>query len=158
MAHVVQPLTSKDKNATLSIDGFGAYDFISGRAMFHTVADMPAREQLSPFMEHVHDEPFMRLGGGDLPMPFCLGQPFLDDIYVVCAPKPGKTFEMTGINIHFGKTKPWNGAGVKLEMADAMTAARAVKREAVVWRLDPQLPSSKQGLTVLGASGPSRLC
>ena len=64
MAHMVQPLTSKDKNATLSIEGFGAYDFISGTAMFHKVADMPDRDQLIPFMKHVHEEPFMRLGGG----------------------------------------------------------------------------------------------
>ena len=58
---------------------------------------------------------------------------------------------MTGINIHLGKTNLWNGAGVKPEMAYTLTAAaQAVKREAVVWRGDPQFPSSKQGLTLFG--------
>ena len=57
----------------------------------------------------------------------------------------------TGINIHLGKTKLWNRAGTKPDLADSLSAAaQAVKPEAVVWRGDPQLPLHKQGLTVLG--------
>ena len=40
-AHIVQALNSMDENATLlSIDGVGAYDSISRRAMFRGLADM----------------------------------------------------------------------------------------------------------------------
>ena len=48
VAHVVQSLASMDSNATiLSIDGVGAYDFISRRAMFQGVADLPTVTNLS---------------------------------------------------------------------------------------------------------------
>ena len=113
-----------------------------------------------------------------MPLLFCLGQhralvsvqaqlqegerlfAYLDDIYVVCAPeRVGKVYLIleerlrtkTGINIHLGKTKLWNRAGTKPDLADSLSAAaQAVKPEAVVWRGDPQLPLHKQGLTVLG--------
>ena len=59
----------------------------------------------------------------------------------------------TGINIHLGKTKLWNRAGTKFDMADSLSAAaQAVKPEAVVWRGDPQLPLHRQGLIVLGGT------
>ena len=113
-----------------------------------------------------------------MPLLFCLGQhralvsvqaqlqegerlfAYLDDIYVVCAPeRVGKVYLIleerlrtkTGINVHLGKTKLWNRAGTKPDLADSLSAAaQAVKPEAVVWRGDPQLPLHKQGLTVLG--------
>ena len=84
---------------------------------------------------------------------------YLDDIYVVCAPeRVGKVYLIleeclrtkTGINIHLGKTKLWNRAGAKPDLANSLSAAQAVEPEAVVWRGDPQLPLHKQGLTVLG--------
>ena len=84
----------------------------------------------------------------------------LDDIYVMCAPERVEKVYLileeclrtkTGINIHLGKTKLWNRAGTKPDLADSLSAAaQAVKPEAVVWRGDPQLPLHKQGLTVLG--------
>ena len=94
MTHVVHTLTSKDNNATiLSVDGVGAYDFISRRAMFQGVADMPDGDQLIPFIRHFYEEPSTFLwedevgevhkirqgeGGeqGDplMPLLFCLGQ------------------------------------------------------------------------------------
>ena len=57
----------------------------------------------------------------------------------------------TGISIHQGKTKHWNAAGCKPSLADTLTVA-AQRRipDAVVWRGDQDLPTSKQGLRVLG--------
>ena len=85
---------------------------------------------------------------------------FLDDIYVVCAPeRVGEVYlvleqqlrEKPGINIHQGKTKLWNKAGVKPAMSDVLTqVAQAQKPEAIVWRGDWSLPQDKQGLKVLG--------
>ena len=83
---------------------------------------------------------------------------FLDDIYVVCAPeRVGEVYlvleqqlrEKPGINIHQGKTKLWNKAGVKPAMSDVLTqAAQAQKPEAIVWRGNwslPQGPARSQG-------------
>ena len=55
--------------------------------------------------------------------------------------------EKTGINIHQGKTKLWNKAGIKPSMT---CAARLVDPDAVVWRGDWALPQTQQGLKVLG--------
>ena len=67
---------------------------------------------------------------------------FLDDIYVVCAPeRVGEVYlvleqqlrEKPGINIHQGKTKLWNKAGVKPAMSDVLTqVAQVQKPEAIV--------------------------
>ena len=58
VAHVVQSLTSMDSNTTiLSIDGVGAHDFISRRAMFQGVADLPNGDQLIPFIRQFDEEP-----------------------------------------------------------------------------------------------------
>ena len=47
-----------DSNATiLSIDGVGAYDLISRRAMFQGVADLPNGDQLIPFIRQFYEEP-----------------------------------------------------------------------------------------------------
>ena len=85
---------------------------------------------------------------------------FLDDIYVVCAPeRVGEVYlvleqqlrEKPGVNIHQGKTKLWNKAGVKLAMSDVLTqASQAQKPEAIVWRGNWSLPQVQQGLKVLG--------
>ena len=57
---------------------------------------------------------------------------FFDDIYVVCSSaRVGEVYaildkalrEKTGINIHQGKTKLWNKAGIKPSMTDALTCA-----------------------------------
>ena len=54
VAHVAQSLTSMDSNATiLSSDGVGAYDFISRRAMFQGVADLPNGDQLNPIRQAI---------------------------------------------------------------------------------------------------------
>ena len=85
---------------------------------------------------------------------------FLDDIYVVCSPsRVGEVhallqrhlWEQTGIRVHQGKTKIWNSGGVKPPVADALTARAQVDHPtALVWRGDPMLDVSKQGLNVLG--------
>ena len=56
------------------------------------------------------------------------------------------------INIHKGKAKLWNSAGVMPSMAKELTeAARDLNPQAVVRRGDQDLPPCQQGLTVLGA-------
>ena len=58
VAHIVQALTSMDENATLlSIDGVGAYDSISRRAMFRGLADMVDGEKIIPFVRQFYDSP-----------------------------------------------------------------------------------------------------
>ena len=80
---------------------------------------------------------------------------FLDDIYVVCAPsRVGEVYlllqrhllEQTGIQVHQGKT-----GGLKPPVADVLTArARENHPEDVVWRRDPTLDVSRQGLNQKG--------
>ena len=56
------------------------------------------------------------------------------------------------ICVHQGKTQIWNRGGVEpAGAAQLSTAARIEKPDAVVWRGDPELPLTEQGLTVLGA-------
>ena len=86
---------------------------------------------------------------------------FLDDVYVVCKPdRVGEVYKVLEvelrtracINIHKGKTKLWNAAGVEPTMSKELTeAARDFNPQAVVWRGDPGLPPCQQRLTVLGA-------
>ena len=57
-----------------------------------------------------------------------------------------------------GKTKIWNAQGEKPKRIDVLELeARRAQPEAVVWRGDPDLPESKQGLRVLGVRGPPQL-
>ena len=198
VAHVVQTLTSQDRSATiLSIDGVGAYDSISRRAMFRGLMDMVDGEKLVPFVRLFYNSPSTYIweddvgevrhvcqgeGGeqGDplMPLLFSVGQhramvsvqaalfegerlfAFLDDIYVVCSPsRIGEVhaliqrhlWELTGIRVHHGKTKIWNSGGVKPPAAVVLTARAHVDHPtALVWRGDPMLDVSKQGLNVLG--------
>ena len=56
------------------------------------------------------------------------------------------------ICVHQGKTQIWNRGGVEpAGAAQLTTAARLEKPDAVVWRGDPELPLTEQGLTGLGA-------
>ena len=53
--------------------------------------------------------------------------------------------------MHHGKTQVWNRAGVPPTGLEAMTAAaRTADPTAIVWRGDPSLPSSQQGMKILG--------
>ena len=186
--HTLCKLSSFDPSATiLSIDGVGAYDSISRRAMFWPHGH-GGRGEVGAFREY--DSPSTSIwedevgdvrhvcqgeGGeqGDTLMPllFSLGQhqemvavqasllegerlfAFLDDMYIVCAPsRVGEVYlllqrhllEQTGIQVHEGKT-------MKPPVADVSKArARVDHPEAVVWRGDPTLDVSKQGLNVIG--------
>ena len=58
MAHVVQALTSMDGGATiLSIDGVGACDTISRKALMQGVADMVDGDKLIPFVRQFYSCP-----------------------------------------------------------------------------------------------------
>ena len=166
---MVQVLTSMDENATLlSIDGVGAYDSISRRAMFRGLADMVDVEKIIPFVRQFYDSPSTFLweddtgdvrrvrqgeGGeqGDPLMPLLF---ILDDIYVVCSPdRIGQSCLLleeqlrvkTGISIHQGKTKLWNAAGCKPAMADMLTvAAKRRSPEAVVWKAQLRMKTAEQ--------------
>ena len=61
--------------------------------------------------------------------------------------------EQEGVHLrHQGKTQIWNRGGVEpAGAAQLTTAARIENPDAMVWRGDPELPLTEQGLTVLGA-------
>ena len=84
----------------------------------------------------------------------------LDDVYL--ASGPGRVEQVQSIvseelhnrahiEVHHGKTQVWNRSGVLPSGIEALTrAARVVKPDAVVWKGDPNLPPTQQGLKVLG--------
>ena len=64
VAHIVQAIT--DENATLLlIDGVGAYDSISRRAMFRGLADMVDGEKIIPCVRQFYNSPSTFLWGDD---------------------------------------------------------------------------------------------
>ena len=85
---------------------------------------------------------------------------YLDDVYL--ASGPGRVEQVQSIvseelhnrahiEVHHGKTQVWNRSGVLPSGIEALTrAARVVKPDAVVWKGDPNLPPTQQGLKVLG--------
>ena len=85
---------------------------------------------------------------------------FLDDLYVICSPDrvshvcrvlQEELWVPSRIQTHHGKTQVWNRAGVMPTSVDAMTAAaRTADPTAIVRRGDPSLPSSQQGMKILG--------
>ena len=85
---------------------------------------------------------------------------FLDDLYVICSPErvshvyrvlQEELWVHSRIQMHHGKTQVWNRARVPPTGLDAMTAAaRTADPTTIVWRGDPSLPSSKQGMKILG--------
>ena len=84
---------------------------------------------------------------------------YLDDIYFVCRPeRVGGLYAAlqdalrrhAGIQIHCGKTKIWNRAGVRHLVCDVLErVAQAVNPTARVWR-GSMLPEELQGMKVLG--------
>ena len=85
---------------------------------------------------------------------------FLDNIYTACRPErlddvhtaaEEELATEADIHVHHGKTQVWNRGGVEPSgMEEIARAARVVKPDAVVWRGDPLLPTSQQGVKVLG--------
>ena len=87
---------------------------------------------------------------------------FLDDVCVICRPtRVLQVFRLLEhelsrkacICVHQGKTQIWNrgGSSQQEQHTQLTAAARIEKPDAVVWRGDPELPLTEQGLTVLGA-------
>ena len=198
MAHILQSVTDEDPQATIvSIDGVGAFDLISRRAMLEGLLGMEGGDKILPFVRSFYDSPSTYLwedelgttqhvpqgeGGeqGDplMPLLFALGQhrslvaiqerlrgdervfAYLDDIYAVCGPGRVEEVHMileeelrthAHIQVHHGKTQVWNRGGFLPNGVEELTrAARMLKPGAVVWKGDPSLPASQQGLKVLG--------
>ena len=81
---------------------------------------------------------------------------FPDDLYVLCSPHrvanvQRSLWEHFRISAHQGKTQIWNRAGEAPRGWRALTAAAPlVETEAAVWRNDPSMPPSAQGVKVLG--------
>ena len=62
IAHVVQVMTDRDPNCTvLSIDGVGAFDLVSRRAMMTAVHNMDQGEKLIPFLLQFYGHPSTHL-------------------------------------------------------------------------------------------------
>ena len=93
VAHILQVLTELDEEATVSVDGIGAFDFISRNAMMSGLRFMVGGDRVLPFVRAFYREPSSYLweddvgevhpipqgeGGeqGDplMPLLFCLGQ------------------------------------------------------------------------------------
>ena len=85
---------------------------------------------------------------------------FLDDLYVSCQPARVaaihrlmrvELWRHSKISVHHGKTKLWNKAGVLPSgVEELQQLASSVDEEAVVWRGNPLLQSSRQGIKILG--------
>ena len=85
---------------------------------------------------------------------------YLDDIHTVTRPArvdvahvvvEEELWSHARVHLHHGKTQVWNRGGIEPSGVEALTrAARAVKPDAVVWRGNPMLPATQQGLKVLG--------
>ena len=80
---------------------------------------------------------------------------FLDDVYITCPPERVRILydllsqclrEQAQIQVHVGKTRIWNRAGIEpINCADLRDAGGQA-----AWRGDTSLPTSEQGVTVLG--------
>ena len=85
---------------------------------------------------------------------------YLDDVYLASGPRRVEQVQSivseelhnrAHIEVHHGQTQVWNRSGVLPSGIEALTrAARVVKPDAVVWKGDPNLPPTQQGLKVLG--------
>ena len=63
VAHILQSLTDQDERATIvSIDGVGAYNFISRNAMLEGLATVPEGDRLLPFVRHFSGPPHRTCG------------------------------------------------------------------------------------------------
>ena len=85
---------------------------------------------------------------------------FLDDLYVLCRPDRVQAVHRTmvqelwdhaRISLHNGKTKVWNRGGIAPSgWSNLQQMASKEDPDAVVWRGDTFLPTSRQGLLILG--------
>ena len=126
VAHALQVLTELDHQATIvSIDGVGAYDSISRKAMLEALFEVPG---------HLSASLLQAQGDAMKPLLFALGQHaaleavqirvndclHLDDVYVLTTPdrvgdvyRASELYRHCRIRIHVGKTQVWNAAGIR---------------------------------------------
>ena len=198
VSHALQTLTDLDESATiLSVDGVGAFDLISRRAMLEGLLNMEGGDRLLPFARQFYGSPSTFLwedelgvvnhvqqgeGGeqGDplMPMLLALGQhsalvaiserlqegellfAFHDDLYVKSSSNRAvecshilrqELWRHCRISLNNGKTRLWNRAGLFPQGCEVLEdAARRDDPEAVVWKGNPELPHSQQGIKILG--------
>ena len=179
----------------VSIDGVGAFIFISRNAMLQALLEIDRGDQIMPTIlrttidtlvggrdGRVHE--IAQGEGGEqsdhlMPLLFSLGQhaalaaanarlqdcqrllAHLDDIHVICLPRrvlevhrvlQEELWAHVRIRIHHGKTQLGNRSGSEpAGVAELTLAACLVEPNAVVWKSDPELPLSQNGLRFLGA-------
>ena len=85
---------------------------------------------------------------------------FHDDLYIKCSPDRAvecshilrqMLWQHCRISLNNGKTRLWNRAGLFPRDCEILeNAARLVDPDAVVWKGDPDLPLSQQGIKILG--------
>ena len=85
---------------------------------------------------------------------------YLDDIHTVTRPArvdvahvvvEEELWSHARVHLHHGKTQVWNRGGIEPSGVEALTrATQAVKPDAMVWRGNPMLPATQQGVKVLG--------
>ena len=84
---------------------------------------------------------------------------FQDDVYVCCGTERSEEVHTSleremwdhKIQLHKGKTQLWNRGGIAPQGWETLTAAaRELDPSAVVWKGDPSLPPSEQGVKILG--------
>ena len=100
-------------------------------ALEATRARLGCGEHVMAFLDDLHSEQTRTFGG----CAHCCGWRALDQ---------------RQIHLHHGNAQVWNRGVEPSGMPELTRAARAVKPDAVVWRGDPGLPQSQQGLKVLG--------
>ena len=181
VAHVLQVLTEIGPQTTIvSIDGVGAYDSISRKAMLEALIAMPGGSEALPFVRSFYGQPSSYVwedefgeihhidqgeGGAALEAVRARLLPeerlfaFLDDVYVVTTPSrvgfvhnilQEELYRHARIRIHAGKTQVWNAAGDRPPACDLL--------ERIAQASDPKarvwkgsgVPTEEQGVRILG--------
>ncbi len=81
---------------------------------------------------------------------------YLDDIYVICSHVESwkctvLLWAHARIKIHHGKIQLWNRGGSERPPGLQSSPLLRLEHDAVVWKSDPEMPLSQNGLRVLGA-------
>ena len=125
--------------------------------MLSELLDMEEGEQLLPFVRMFYSQPLRAIAGE-----WQAGErlfAFLDDLYVSCQQARIaaihrlmriELWRHSKISVHHGKTKLWNNAGILPIGVQVQQLASSVDEDAVVWRGNTQLQTSRQGIKILG--------
>ena len=164
MAHVLQVLTEMDPQT--SIDGVGAHDSISRKAMLEALmaitsdfstANLPG---ICGKMNVATSTTYIRVRDALMPLVFWVRLfAFLDDVCVTTTPNRVGTVHNilqeelhrhSRIHINIGKTQVWNAAGIRPPACDELErTAQLTDPDARVWK-GSGLPTSEQGVRILG--------